>query len=240
MMRFNTLFVLILIAIGLRWLILDKFELEQLLTAFLLPVGTVVLYLIVRRQVKKEMNYVPKNELQSWSSYLGQWSVLTPKKIYNGSTYTGEFKRYYEKRWHRIIAELVEEKELWYLSLDFTFAENTYKMHWMRNSVKKMHESWKIEKNGQMIGNVKTNVNAKNMMTLKESMTATIGDEKFDWQSYTVGGKVEILHNGQKIGSSGRGEFFKADVTVDIQHTYANWEEFLVAMTLLYRSYYQK
>ncbi|MGM0834704.1 MAG: hypothetical protein ACQEV7_01015 [Bacillota bacterium] len=78
------LFLFIIGAIGmtLRFVILEKFDLNQVLTLFLFPIGAIIIWFIHRLMLKRYLNYKPKQTDKNWNTYMGERYSTGKKLLY--------------------------------------------------------------------------------------------------------------------------------------------------------------
>lgn len=236
MARMFFLFVIITIGIGLRYLFLGKFEWDQAYILFFFPGGALALWFIQKRMIKRDAEYVPKQPVEGWSTYLGERYSPGPKFLYKGTQLAAEYHRFYPKWWQKTVNEIVEGDGKWYMNLSFDLGNN--KVVFLEKNDKKIrfNESWEIVENGKAIGQVRTDYSWKNSARLREGLILEAGDQAFYYKSSTLDTKTEVLYDGRVIARGKRSEILKSEYHFHVDQEFAEIEP-LLSMTYILFNY---
>ncbi|MFC0013916.1 MULTISPECIES: hypothetical protein [Allobacillus] len=196
-----SLFVAGMIGLSLRFIILDKFELYQLAILLVFPVVAVLLYFFLRNQTRRDQAFQPFNSEGKWMFRLG--NAITPnwKPIYAHQQCKGNFRRIYRSPWKMFIADIMRSTGRWYLNLEAKM-ENGDHFAFVNQEENKLwgNDQWILQKNGEAIGRVQTDLSMKNASKLKGLIEAIIEGKQYKFQTYGVSDTVEVYADDRLIG----------------------------------------
>lgn len=225
-------FFLLQLTLLARYLVYGAFEPLTYVSTFLLPISGVVIHVISKKTVHKELNYQPK-EVVGWSFYHLQRSVLNSKPLFKGQEQRGQIHRYFEKKWQHVIADIFGFN--WYLALSIQIDQDTYTVRWNRVKRFSQQEHWKIHKNGQQIGEARTLINLQNTAKLKEVIEFSFGDTIFISSATTVSSTISLSQNNELVGQMKRNHLVSNVQVLDVKE---DSPEYLIA--LITHSFYFK
>lgn len=115
MIELMLLFVLLLLTALARYIVFDAFEPLMFAMIFLLPVASLVIFLISKRLADNERSFQPK-DIDEWSFYNAQKSLLIKKPLFKGKEKRGYVKRYFPHKWEYALSDIFGFS--WYLCLE--------------------------------------------------------------------------------------------------------------------------
>lgn len=232
MIVLNLLFVLLLLTALARYIVFDAFDPLMFAMIFLLPVGSVVIFLISKRLAAKEGSYQPKN-IEGWSFYNIQKSLMNRKPLFKGEELRGYVKRYFPKKWQYFIGDILGFN--WYLSLEIQINKDIYDVQWYREKWFSQQDQWIIYKNGERIGEARTLINLKNAAKLKEAIQFSFYDKLYKSSAITVTSGISLTQGEKLIGTLKPNHIISNVQVIDVQE---NQPEYIVA--LIIHSFYFK
>lgn len=232
MIELIVLFVLLLLTLLARYLVYGAFEPLALAVICLMPLASLAIFLISKRLADKESAYQPKN-IDGWSFYHIQKSLMNKKPLFNGNEQKGYIKRYFPERWKYAFADVFGFN--WYLSLEIQIEQNIYDVRWYRIKWLTQQDQWKIYKNGEQIGTARTLINFKNSAKLKESIEYIFADIAYITSASTVTSAISLTHNEKLLGTLKRKHAISGVQVIDLQE---ESPEYIVA--LIVHSYFFK
>ncbi|MCT2344653.1 tubby C-terminal domain-like protein [Niallia taxi] len=234
MIHLNFIFLLILIGTFLRFLVYGEFDASSIVLASLFPITSVLMYIAASYLAKKEQAYSPKYD-DSWSFYVLQKLLHTPKPLFKGKEKKGVYKRYYVKGWHWLIDSLMEGKSPMYYSFYLTIDDHNYKVEWKRDKIFSNNDKWVIYKDGEYFGEAATDFRLKNAVQLKECVKATFGREELLVTSKTIKGEAVLQCNDKVVGTIKRSSLVSSSHIISIDE---NSDTYILVL-VLFRMYYK-
>ncbi|NEU32394.1 hypothetical protein GN156_16720 [bacterium LRH843] len=232
MIELSLLFVLFLLTALARYLVFDAFEPLMFAMIFLLPVASLVIFLISKRLAERERSFQPK-DIEVWSFYNIQKSLMIKKPLFKGKEQRGYVKRYFSHKWQYALGDIISFN--WYLCLEIQIDKDIYDVHWYREKWFAQQDQWKIYKNGERIGEARTLINLKNAATLKEAIQFSFYGKTYTSSARTVTSVISLTHDAEVIGTLKPNHLLKNVQAIDVQELQP---EFIVA--LIVHSYYFK
>lgn len=232
MIELNLLFVLLLLTALARYIVFDAFEPLMFAMIFLLPVASLVIFMISKRLANKERSYQPKN-IEKWSFYNIQKSLMIQKPLFKGKEERGYVKRYFLQKWQYALGDVFGFN--WYLSLEIQIDEDIYDVHWYREKWFTQQDQWKIYKNGALIGKARTLINLKNAAKLKEAIQFSFYDKSYISYATTVTSIISLTQDEEVLGTLKRNHIISNLQVIDVKE---QQPEYIVA--LIVHSYYFK
>ncbi|MEA3318588.1 MAG: hypothetical protein U9Q88_01080 [Bacillota bacterium] len=230
------LFIIGTIGMTLRFFIMGEFELDQIFILFLFPVGACVLWFVHKWMVRRDVNYIPSNTDEIWNTHMGERYSTGVKQLYKGKDKVAVYRRFYQHRWQHWVNEVVEGDGNWYMNLSFELDE-AGKVEFVekQSSLFKNNTSWRIKRDGETVGKVKTEFSMKNAAKLKEALTVEIDDKVIYYQSFGIGSATDVLIDGHVIGKGKRSEVLRSKYHFElVDDDYAKLEEVLVMVFILF------
>lgn len=231
------LFLFIVGAIGMafRFVILGKFEWNQLLILFLFPIGAIIVWFIDRWMKKRDSNYKPKQIDENWNTYLGERYSTGKKLLYKGTQKKGEYCRFYQHWWQHLINEVIEGDGKWDMNLSFEL-QGGDKIKFIEQKKKKLrfNETWHIVQYDQVIGKVTTDYSMKNAAKLQEGLTLDLNDKVYYFKSFGIGSKTEVLLDNKVIAKGKRSDSLRSQYHFEIIEGYEELEPMLMMTYILF------
>lgn len=213
------LFIFIIGAIGmtLRFVILGKFEWDQVFTLFFFPIGAILVWFVHRWMIKRDLNYKPKQTDENWNTYMGERYSTGKKFLYKGSQRKGAYHRFYKHWWQHVFNEVIEGDGKWYMNLSFELQDgDRIKFIEQRKKKFRSNETWHTVKNDKIIGKVKTDYSMKNTVKLREGLTLEMNDKVYYFKSFGIGSKTEVLLNNKMIAKGERSDSLRSKYHFEI------------------------
>ncbi len=232
MIELNLLFVLLLLTALARYLVFDAFEPLMFAMIFLLPITSLVIFLVSKRFAEKERSYQPK-DIEEWSLYNLQKTLMIQKPLFKGDVQRGYVKRYFPKKWNYVLGDIFGFN--WYLSLEIQIDKDIYDVHWYREKWFRQQDQWRIYKNGEQIGEARTLINLKNAVKLKEAIQFRFYEKTYISSATTVKSIISLTQDEQVIGTLKPNHIISNVQVIDVQE---HQPEYIVA--LIIHSYYFK
>lgn len=232
MIELILLFVLLLLTALARYIVFDAFEPIMFAMIFLLPLGSLAIFIISKRLADKERSFQPK-DIDKWSFYNIQKSLMIKKPIFKGNDKTGYVKRYFPHKWQYALGDIFGFN--WYLCLEIQIDHDIYGVHWLRGKWFSQQEKWKIYKNGEQIGEARTLINLKNATKLKEAIQFSFTNKTFISSASTVTSSITLTLDEELLGTLKRNHLLSNVQVIDVQ---GDQPEYIIA--LLMHSYYFK
>jgi hypothetical protein len=226
------LFVLFLLGTLARYIVFGEFDPLLFAAVFLLPAVSFAIYLVSKKFAEKERAYQPKN-IEGWSFYNIQKTLLIQKPLFKGEVQRGYVKRYFQQKWNYIIADLFGFS--WHLSLEVKIDEDVYDIQWYHQKWFTQQDQWKIHKNGKQIGQAQTQVNLKNAVKLTESILFVFNDLTFETSAPTLTSTISLTQEQRTLGTMKRNHIISNVQILEVQE---DRPEYLVALIL--HSYFFK
>lgn len=218
------LFFLLQLTLLARYLVFDAFEPLTYVATFLVPIFGFLVRFISKKLTCKEEKYQPSG-ISYWSFYHIQKSILNSKPLFKGNERRGYIKRYFEKKWQHVVADIFGFNS--YLSLEIKIDENSFVIRW--NPIKRLsqQEYWKIYKNGEEIGEARTLINVKNTVKLTEVMEFTFEDKTLTTSATTVTSAISLCNQSKEVGTMKRNHLISNVDVLDVQD---DCLEYLIAL----------
>lgn len=233
--RLLVLFIVGAIGMTLRFVILGKFEWNQLLTLFLFPIGAIVVWLIDRWMVKRDSNYKPKQTDDMWNTYMGERMSKGKKLLYKGNQKKGEYHRFYQHWWQHLVNEVMEGDGKWYMNLSFELQDgNKIKFVEQKKNKLRLNKTWHIDQNNHMIGKVKTTYSMKNAIKLQEGLTLEFNNKEYYFKSFGIGSKTEVLQDNKVIAIGKRSDSLRSQYHFEIIEGNEELEPMLMMTYILF------
>ncbi|HWO95890.1 MAG TPA: hypothetical protein VNM45_06075 [Bacillus sp. (in: firmicutes)] len=235
MERLLFLFIIGAIGMTLRFVILGKFEWNQVLTLFLFPIGAIVVWFIHRWMIERDSNYKPKQIDENWNTYLGERYSTGKKLLYKGTQRKGEYHRFYQHWWQHLFNEVIEGGGKWYMNLSFEL-QGGDKIKFIEQKKKKLrfNETWHIVQHDQIIGKVKTDYSMKNAAKLQEGLTLEMNDKVYYFKSFGIGSETEVLLDNKVIAKGKRSDSLRYKYHFEITEGYEELEPTLMMTYILF------
>ena len=208
------LFALLQLAIIARFLFYGLFNMAAFASTFLLLAAAFVIWLFSKRLVHKEQNYKPNN-IANWSFYEKQTTVLSAKPLFQGDVKRGYIKRFYEKKWQYIVADILGAN--WYLALEIQIDGDYYIVRRNSKNYSLMQEHWTIYKNDIEIGNAHTLMNMKNTAKLKEAIEFIFKDKNLTTSATTISSTITLQDQHHTLGTMKRNHLISNVHVIDVQ-----------------------
>ncbi|KEF35846.1 hypothetical protein M670_04990 [Schinkia azotoformans MEV2011] len=232
MIELNLLFVLLLLTALARYIVFDAFEPLMFAMIFLLPITSLVIFMLSKRLAEKERSYQPKG-IEAWSFYNLQKTLMIQKPLFKGDVQRGYVKRYFPKKWNYVLGDIFGFN--WYLSLEIQIDKDRYDVHWYREKWFNQQDQWEIYKNGERIGEARTLINLKNAVKLKEAIQFRFYEKSYISSATTVTSIISLTQDEQVIGTLKRNHIISNVQVIDVQE---HQPEYIIA--LIVHSYYFK
>lgn len=219
----------------LRFVIVGKFEWDQVLTLFLFLIGAVVVWFIHRWMIKRDSNYKPKQIDDIWNTYMGERYSTGKKLLYKGNQKKGEYHRFYQHWWQRLVNEVIEGGGKWYMNLSFELQSGD-EITFVEQKKKKLrlNETWHIIQNDQVIGKVKTDYSMKNATKLQEGLTLELNNKVYYFKSFGIGSKTEVLLDNKVIAKGKRSDLLHSQYHFEVMEGYEELEPMLMITYILF------
>ena len=224
MIQLNLIFVLLLLTTFARYVIFGEFEPLMFAMIFALPIASVVIFIMSKKFAKKELGYHPKN-INGWSFYHLQNTIVNKKLLFKGNEQRGYIKRFFEQKWQYVIADIISSR--WYLSLEIQIDEDVYTVRWYRKKWFTNQEQWYIYKNGERIGEASTLINLKNTAKLKEAIAFRFGDASLTSVATTVTSSISLMDGERLVGGLKRNHLISNVQVIDVNE---NKPEYIIAL----------
>lgn len=203
------LFIVGFVGLFLRYLVMDEFEINQLLLLLVFPVASVLVLVIMKWQYNKDRDFQPPSGGENRVTRLGDRISATPKQMYRGDVHIGTYRRFYHKWWKRIVADVANANAgAWYLNLSFSLSNGDHIQFIGINENKiRGNNGWVIWQNDRETGTIRTDFTMKKVAGLNESLYLEYGDDFYSFQSFGAGSKNNIYHHdtlvatGEKAGA---------------------------------------
>ncbi|MFZ3578766.1 hypothetical protein [Virgibacillus sp. DJP39] len=114
MSKLLALFIAGFIGLALCYIVLGKFELNQLFLLLLFPIASVLILFVMKWQYNKDLHFKPELKDRFMVTRLGDRVSTTAKQMFNNEEHIGSYNRFYNKWWKRIIADVMDSPGLWY------------------------------------------------------------------------------------------------------------------------------
>lgn len=238
----NILFITGLIGISLRYIILGKFEWNQLLILLLLPIATFAAYLIRKWQRKKDEKYEPsETREQVWYTHLFERSYSGKKKIFKGNNIIGEYYRYFPHKWQYIVSDMLNngKKDL-YLNLNFSLHNISVQIFQPKIKWLKANHEWNIIQDGVVIGNIKTDYSLKNTVKLREGLILNYQNETYYFKSFGIGSETKVFKEDEVIAFGKQSEFLRYQYEFEVKEGYEEIEPILLMTYILFNYVYNQ
>ncbi|WP_453996268.1 hypothetical protein [Bacillus nitroreducens] len=213
MIELLLLFVLLLLTALARYLVYDAFEPLMFSLIFILPILSLVIYYISKKLADKERSFQPKN-IQEWSFYNIQKSLMIKKPLFRGDVKRGYVKRYFPKKWQYAFGDIFGFN--WYLCLEIKIDQDLYDVKWYRAKRFAQQDQWKIYKNGQQIGDACTLINLKNSVKLKEAIQCTFTNHTYVTSATTVTSGITLTKDEERVGTLKRNHLMSSIQVIDV------------------------
>jgi hypothetical protein len=233
--RLLLLFFVASIGMTLRFFILGKFELQQLLSLFLFPIGAILIWYIGRLMIRRDSNYKPKQITDNWNTYMVERYSTGKKLLYKGNQKIGEYHRFYQSRWQHLVNEVLQGDGKWYMNLSFTIKDGEkIKFLAQKNNFLKVNETWHIVQNDHVIGKIKTDYSMKNSLGLKEVLTLEVNNKEYFYRSFGIGSKTEVLLDNKVVAIGKRSDSSRYQYNFEIIEGYEELEVILMMTYILF------
>ncbi|WP_099157856.1 hypothetical protein [Virgibacillus ndiopensis] len=237
--RLLTLFIAGSIGLGLRFWFKGEFDLDQLLLLLFFPAASVVVFFIMKKKIKNDTTYKPSTNEKYMTTHMGDRVSSGVKQLYDGRTSIGTYHRFYNKLWHRILADIMEHPGIWYLNLSFNLSNSDSVLFLLKNENKMTgNKEWEIIWNQVPIGKVHTDLSFKNATKLKESIFLEFNDQSYHYKSFGIGSKTEVTNNNLTIATGNRVKGSVYDFQVNDSHK--EEKEILFMVFILFNFYHEQ
>lgn len=207
------LFLLSQLAILARYFVYEAFDPYVYASTFLFLVAAVVVYFVSKRNVKKEIEYVPTH-ISSWS-FLHRQTVFTNEKpLYKGNVKRGSIQKKFLKKWHYLIADLFGST--FYLNVSIIIDDSCFEIVSADKKFISKESYWVIYKNGDKIGTAKTIYELKNVAKFKEMIKFEINGDTYYTTALTVSSHIRLLYQEKVIGEMKRNHIVSSVYVIDV------------------------
>lgn len=232
MLQMIMFFCIGIIGIGLRFLILGKFEWYQLFIVSLFLLAAFIFRFIEKWQKKRDEQFKPhqpQNDILY--TYMMERFSTGRKLLFKGNQKIGEYSRIYSRKWHQWMNQLFLIPG-WHLNLIFTLHDRGT-VKFIKKKISPFNQMWHIVENGQVIGTVKTDVTLKNSAKLKEQCILQIYDETFIFRSLSIQSRTEVLKD-DRIAAIGTKPFSRFQYQIQVEKEYHEIEPYLMMTYILF------
>lgn len=203
MTRLLALFLAGFIGLSLRFIYIGEFELNQLLFLGSLPLFSVVVALIMKRQYTKDEEYTPPSYSTAISTRLSDRVWDKPKPVFKDQKKIATYQRVYEKWWQRYVADLMNRPGIWYLKLLISFEDGTTIT--IREMKKKDgNRSWGIYQDEKEIGSMQVDQSLKTAKDQMRKLYVQFDERHYELHSFLVGSQISLFDTDQEIAKGDR------------------------------------
>ncbi|PFG12237.1 hypothetical protein ATG70_0414 [Bacillus sp. es.036] len=235
------LFIVGFIGLAFRYLVLGKFELDQLLLLLSFPVGAILIVFIMKRQQNKDRTFQPGVDEIHMVTRLGDRVSEVPKQLYDRQELLGSYKRFYNSRWKRVVADIMDSPGRWFLNLAFSSEDGNEIVLQAKND-KPLRDTteWLILFNDSEVGKIQMDYSVKNVASLKESLYLEYRNQTYHYTSFGIGAKTKISTNNHTIAEGERAELGNSIYAFDIDDTYKEDAEILFMGFVLFNYHFSQ
>ncbi|WP_416150019.1 hypothetical protein ACM26V_03200 [Salipaludibacillus sp. HK11] len=203
MTKMIAFFLVALIGIALRRLILGEYESYQLQLTYIFLVASVVFLWISISQKRKDGAYTPIHSKEQWTTSLSDKWFTGEKRIYQREELVATYNRFYTRKYHKIVADLMNTPGLWFLQLTFHFKNGrtftvTSNENWKGNA---RYTIWEKDKN---VAEIRSDLKSEHVKKLLEQTLIEIGGNVYEFRARTIQSRIELVKNGEPIGEVDR------------------------------------
>ena len=234
------LFIVGFIGLALRYLVLGEFEVDQLLLLLSFPVGAILIVFIMKRQQNKDRSFQPGVDEIHMVTRLGDRVSEVPKQLYDRQELLGSYKRFYNSRWKRVVADIMDSPGRWFLNL--TFSSEDGKIVLLAKNDKPLRDTteWLILLNDNEVGKIQMDYSVKNVATLNESLYLEYRNQTYHYTSFGIGATTNISTNNDTIAEGKRAELGNSIYALDIDDTYKEEAEILFMGFVLFNYHFSQ
>ncbi|WP_166000691.1 hypothetical protein [Bacillus sp. Cs-700] len=234
------LFIVGFIGLALRYLVLGEFEVDQLLLLLSFPVGAILIVFIMKRQQNKDRSFQPGVDEIHMVTRLGDRVSEVPKQLYDRQELLGSYKRFYNSRWKRVVADIMDSPGRWFLNL--TFSSEDGKIVLLAKNDKPLRDTteWLILLNDNEVGKIQMDYSVKNVATLNESLYLEYRNQTYHYTSFGIGATTKISTNNDTIAEGKRAELGNSIYALDIDDTYKEEAEILFMGFVLFNYHFSQ
>ncbi len=235
------LFIVGFIGLALRYLVLGEFELDQLLLLLSFPVGAILIVFIMKRQQNKDRSFQPGGNEIHMVTRLGDRVSEGPKQLYDRQELLGSYKRFYNSRWKRVVADIMDSPGRWFLNLAFS-SKSGNEIVLQAENVKPLRDTtkWLILFNDNEVGKIQMDYSVKNAATLNESLYLEYRNQTYHYTSFGIGATTKISTNNDTIAEGKRAELGNSIYALDIDDTYKEEAEILFMGFVLFNYHFSQ
>ncbi|MFP3440970.1 hypothetical protein R0K18_24865, partial [Pantoea sp. SIMBA_133] len=115
--------------------------------------------------------------------------------------------RFYNTRWKRVVADIMDSPGRWFLNLAFSSEDGNEIVLQAKND-KPLRDTteWLILLNNNEVGKIQMDYSVKNAATLKESLYLIYRNQTYHYTSLGIGAKTKISTNNDTIAEGERAE----------------------------------
>lgn len=197
MIQLITIFFLVQMAVLARYIVFEKFEPISYASTYLFLLAAIFLYTLSKVFMRKELEYRPNN-IDSWSFFNKQRIFNIEKPLYKGQEKRGSIQRVFLKKWHSIVADLINQS--FFLALKVKIDQNMFEVKPVKGKWLSNQSYWTICKNGIEIGHAKTVLDFKNTAKLKEVIEIQLAERTYKTVANTVTSEIKIYENDEQMG----------------------------------------
>lgn len=208
------MFLFVQLAILARYFVYGVFDPILYGSTFLFLFGAVVVYVVSKTFVKKELAYTPK-ETATWSFLNLQHTFNVEKPLFKGDIKRGYIQQIFQKKWQYLMADIIGST--FFLTLKVIIDEHKFEIKPTKGKWFSNQSYWTIYKNGQEIGSAKTVVDLKNTAKLKEVIEIHVNEQIYSTAANTITSQITLLHNNQQIGEMKRNHLISNVHTIDVE-----------------------
>ncbi|WP_283152708.1 tubby C-terminal domain-like protein [Guptibacillus hwajinpoensis] len=235
------LFVVGFIGLSLRYLLLGKFEMDQLLLLMGFPVAAILILFVMKWQHKKDLAFQPEADDGRMVTRLGDRVSAAPKRVFDGQELVGEYKRIYYSKWKRVVADIMDSPGRWFLNLAFSSEDGHHIILKGKNENRlRGTNEWLIFSNNDEVGSIQMDYSVKNVAKLKESLYLNYYDHTYQYQSFGIGSKIVIRRDDHKIGEGKRTELGNSIYKLEMKDTYGEEAHVLFMGYILFNYHFSQ
>ncbi|QDP41056.1 tubby C-terminal domain-like protein [Radiobacillus deserti] len=223
------------IGILLRFFILGKFDLDQLFLLLLFPIATIFVYGIMRYQIRKDASFQATGDPYDMQTKMAERYSTGLKVVTHGKDIIGEFNRFYKKKWHRVITEVIGST--FHINLTFNLSSHI-KIVGINEHALARNSQWEIYENNKLVGQIRTDHSLKNVAKLKETFILELGEETFNFYSLSIGSETKVEKNNLEVANGKRRKGSIYGITVNEANK--QHEEVLFAVFVLFNYVYEQ
>ncbi len=194
----------------------------------------------MKRQQNKDRSFQPGVDEIHMVTRLGDRVSEVPKQLYDRQELLGSYKRFYNSRWKRVVADIMDSPGRWFLNL--TFSSEDGKIVLLAKNDKPLRDTteWLILLNDNEVGKIQMDYSVKNVATLNESLYLEYRNQTYHYTSFGIGATTKISTNNDTIAEGKRAELGNSIYALDIDDTYKEEAEILFMGFVLFNYHFSQ